>query len=159
MDLEKDEYLPFRKENAKNIYMNFNSNHPYPIKKEIPSMIQKRLSSLSKTKDIFDKIKDPYEKTLENSGFKTKLLYVHSNPIGKSRRKLRKKKVFYFNPPFSNSIKTNIGKEFLKLVSRHFPKSGFYGSIFNRNTIKISYSCMSNLEKELSNHNQKLLQN
>ena len=159
MDLEKDEYLPFRKENAKNIYMNFNSNHPYPIKKEIPSMIQKRLSSLSKTKDIFDKIKDPYEKTLENSGFKTKLLYVHSNSIGKSRRKLRKKKVFYFNPPFSNSIKTNIGKEFLKLVSRHFPKSGFYGSIFNRNTIKISYSCMSNLEKELSNHNQKLLQN
>ena len=60
MDLEKDEYLPFRKENAKNIYMNFNSNHPYPIKKEIPSKVQKRLSSLSKTKEIFDKIKDRF---------------------------------------------------------------------------------------------------
>ena len=33
MDLENDEYLPFRKENAKNIYMNFNSNHPCLIKK------------------------------------------------------------------------------------------------------------------------------
>ena len=43
MDLEKDEYLPFRKENTKNIYMNFNSNHPYLIKKEIAPMIQKRL--------------------------------------------------------------------------------------------------------------------
>ena len=60
MDLEKYEYLPFRKENAKNIYMNFNSNHPYPIKKEIPSKVQKRLSSLSKTKEIFDKIKDRF---------------------------------------------------------------------------------------------------
>ena len=54
MDLEKDEYLPFRKNNANNIYMDFNSNHPYLIKKENPSMTQKRLSSLSKTKEIFD---------------------------------------------------------------------------------------------------------
>ena len=159
MDLEKDEYLPYRKENAKNIYMNFNSNHPYSIKREIPSMIQKRLSSLSKTEDIFKKIKDPYEKTLKNSGFKTTLTYVQNNFKKSEKRKIRKKKVFYFNPPFSNCIKTNIGKEFLKIVSRHFPKTGFYGKLFNKNTIKISYSCMPNLEKEISNHNHKTLQN
>ena len=35
MDLEKNIYSPFRKENTKNIFMNFNSNHPYSIKREI----------------------------------------------------------------------------------------------------------------------------
>ena len=32
-------------------------------------MIQKSLSSLSKTKEMFDKIKVPYENTLKNNGF------------------------------------------------------------------------------------------
>ena len=50
---KKNEYLPFRKENAKNIYMNFISIHPYLIKREIQSMIQKRLSSLSKTEERY----------------------------------------------------------------------------------------------------------
>ena len=45
MDLEKDEYLPFRKKKVQNIYININSNHPYLIKREIPSMVQERLSS------------------------------------------------------------------------------------------------------------------
>ena len=67
--------------------------------------------------------------------------------------------MFYYNPLFSNYVKTNIGKEFLKIVSKHFPKSGFYGKLFNRNTIKISYSCMPNLEQEISNYNHKTLQN
>ena len=72
-------------------------------------MAQKRLSSISKTKEIFDKIKVSYEKTVKNSYFKTTLSYVQDNSIGITRRKLRKKKVFYYNPPFSNCIKTNIG--------------------------------------------------
>ena len=64
--------------------------------------------------------------------------------------------MFYYNSPFSNCNKTNKKKEFLKLVSKHFLKSG---KIFNRNTIKISYSCMPNLEKEIPKHNHKTLQN
>ena len=67
--------------------------------------------------------------------------------------------MFYYNPPFSNCVKTDIGKEFLKIVSKHFPKTGIYGKIFNKNTIKISYSCMHNLEKEIYKHNQKTPQN
>ena len=62
MDLEKDEYQPFRKENAKNIYMKFNSVYRFLIKKK-PSMIIKRFKFLSKTKDIFDKIKVPSKRT------------------------------------------------------------------------------------------------
>ena len=94
-------------------------------------MTQKRLSPISKTKEIFYKIKDPYEKTLKIVVLKEH--YHMFKIILSARKKLRKKKVFYYNPPFRNCIKTNIGKTFLKLVSKHFPKSGFYDSIFNRN--------------------------
>ena len=68
------------------------------------------------------KIKVSYESALKNSGFKTSLSYVKD--IIKKKQRLRKKKVFYYNPPFSNCVKTDIGKEFLKLVSKHFPKTG-----------------------------------
>ena len=68
--------------------MNFQSNHPYLIKREIPSMIQKRLSSLSKTEEKFKKIKIPYESALKNSGFKTSLSYVKD--IIKKKQRIRK---------------------------------------------------------------------
>ena len=53
--------------------------------------------------------------------------YVQDSPM-MYKRKLRKKKVFYYNPPFNNCIKTNKGTESLKLVSRYYPKSGFYST-------------------------------
>ena len=103
--------------------MNFNSNHPYFIKREIPSMIQKRLSSLSKTKEIFEK-NIPYESALKNSGFRTSLSNVKD--IIKKKQRLKKKRVFCYNPPFSNCVKTDIKKESLKTVSKNLLKSGIY---------------------------------
>ena len=103
-------------------------------------------------------MKLPYEKTLKYSGFKTLLSLVQDNPIGKTTRKLRKKKGNLLQSPFSNWIKTNIGIEFLKLVSRHFPKSGFYGTILNRNTIKIYYSCSLTWKRNVQPYH-KTLQN
>ena len=92
-------------------------------------------------KEIFTKVKTLYEKALKNSGFKTSLSYIKDNF---KEKRLREKKVFYYNQPFRNCVKTNIKKEFPKVVSKYFPKSGIYGKIFNKNTIKISYSCMLN---------------
>ena len=88
--------------------MNFISIHPYLIKREIQSMIQKRLSSLSKTEERYLEKKKSYENALNNSGFKTPLSYVQD--YFKQKQRLRKNKVFYHNPPFSNFVKTNIGK-------------------------------------------------
>merc|ERR1712055_337384 len=73
MDLNNNNYHPYRKENAKEIYVNCKSNHPCVIKREIPKMIQKRLSSLSKSKDLFDIAKTPYQKPLTDSGHNTQL--------------------------------------------------------------------------------------
>ena len=51
----------------------------------------------------------------------------------------------------------NIGKKFLQLVDKHFGKNSPYHKIFNRSTIKVSYSCMSNVKSIINGHNLKVL--
>ncbi len=53
----------------------------------------------------------------------------------------------------------NIGKVFIGLLERHFPPGHKYHSIFNKQTVKISYSCCSSVQSAISTHNRKLLRN
>ena len=55
------------------------------------------------------------------------------------------------------NVKTNVGKTFLKLLQCHFPKRHPMHKIFNRNTVKISYCCMRNMESVISSHNKQIL--
>ena len=59
--------------------------------------------------------------------------------------------------PHSANVNTNIGHRFLTLVDKHFPKENKLRKIFNRNTIKISYSCMNNTKEIVDNHNKRIL--
>ena len=52
--------------------------------------------------------------------------------------------------PFSSTLKTNIGKEFLKLVDQPFTKNEPFNKILNRNINKISYSFMPNVASEIA---------
>ena len=61
------------------------------------------------------------------------------------------------NPLYSNNIKSNVGKQFLRLVTRHFLKVHKLNEIFNKNTLKVSYSCMRSMSSILTNHNKKIL--
>ena len=45
----------------------------------------------------------------------------------------------------------------LALIDKHFPKDHKLRKIFNRNTIKISYSCMNNAKQIIDNHNKQIL--
>ena len=56
-----------------------------------------------------------------------------------------------------HNVSTNIGHRFLTLVDKHFPKDHKLRKIFNRNTIKISYSCMNNTKQIINNHNKGIL--
>ena len=56
------------------------------------------------------------------------------------------------------NIQTNIGREFLNLVCKHFPKNHRYNKIFNKNNIKVNYSCTDNLQTIIKKHNRKILQ-
>ena len=63
----------------------------------------------------------------------------------------------YFNPPYSAAVRSNIGRDFFNLLTKCFPKGHPLRKIFNRNTIKIGYSCTKNIEAIISSKNKKLL--
>ena len=116
-------------------------------------MIEKRISEISCDKEEFDKAKHDYNKALEKSGFKEKIEFKEQ-PENRSRRR---RKIIWFNPPYSSNVKSNIGKIFMKLIRKHFPKEHKFHKIFNKNTIKLSYSCMPNMESIITKHNNKIL--
>ena len=55
------------------------------------------------------------------------------------------------------NVKTNIGKTFFKLLQKHFPATHHMYTIFNKNKIKISYSCFPNMGSIISSHNKHIL--
>ena len=101
----------------------------------------------------FDNAKNAYENALAASGLESQLKF--NKPVPK--RRPRRRKITYFNPPYNAAVTTNIGKEFINLIDKHFPRHHKYHKIFNRNTIKVSYSCTSNMKTIISNHNKSLL--
>ena len=54
------------------------------------------------------------------------------------------------------AVTTNVGKKFLGLIDKHFPKTNKMHKIINRNTVKISYSCTKNIKAILQSHNAKI---
>ena len=81
----------------------------------------------------------------------------HSKKVGikyycHTLKKNRSHDIIWFNPPFSQNIKTNNGKIFLKLIKKHFSNHHHLHKIFNLNTIKLSYSCMSNMSSFIKQH-------
>ena len=156
LNLPTGTHKPFMKENSKPTYINVCSNHPPAILKQIPNMIQKRISNLSSSKEIFLNDIKPYQDALINAGHKQNLEF--SNETNTSNRtRTRKKDVTWYNPPFNASVTTNFAAKFLRLVDKHFVKGSPFNKIFNRNTIKVSYSCLPNLEQIISSHNKKVL--
>ena len=71
-------------------------------------------------------------------------------------RRNQSRNIICFNPPFSSNVETNVARKFLKLVQKHFSKH-CYHKIFNKNNIKVSYSCMDHMEKLIKKHNNNLL--
>ena len=154
-DLDNNTYKPFRKENNMPIYINKHSNHPLSILKQLPKSIEKRISKTPSNKDIFDESIKPYKDALKESSFSEALNYIA--PTTNKKQKNRKPKIIWFNPPFSNSVRSNIRGIFLRLLLKHFPRNHTTHKIFNRNTVKISYSCLRNISSIISSHNRNIL--
>ena len=47
-----------------------------------------------------------------------------------------------------------IWRIFLYLLDKHFGRNHNYHKIFNRNNVKISYSCMNNIKNTISSHSR-----
>ena len=158
-DLINDIYRPYRKPNDTPVYINKNSNDPPTVLRQLAKSVSKRISETSSNEEIFKESIPIYEEALKKSGFHEKLEYVREevDKHGKEEKKRRKRKIIWFNLPYSNNVKSNVGKQFLKLVRRHFPKGHKLSKISNKNTLKVSYSCMRNMSSILTSHNKKIL--
>ena len=55
------------------------------------------------------------------------------------------------------NVNTNVGKTFFKLLQKHFPPTHPMYTIFNKSTIKTSYSCFPNIGCIISSHNKHIL--
>jgi hypothetical protein len=71
-------------------------------------------------------------------------------------RKRGSRRIPWFNPPYSLDMETNVAKDFLELVDKHFPPGLIIYSICNRSTQKISYRRLPNLTSVIGKHNSKL---
>ena len=91
---------------------------------------------------------------LNKSGYKYNLSYKAPTPNAPRKSKNRQRNITWFNPSYSQNVETKVGKCFLQLIDKHFPKSNPLHKIFNRNTLKLSYSCMSNVKTIISSHNK-----
>ena len=78
-------------------------------------------------------------------------------PPQSPKNRQRKRRITWFNPPFCKSVKTKIGCEFLNLVESCFPKTHPLSKIINKNTVKISPSCMPNMGAKIASLNKQKL--
>ena len=80
----------------------------------------------------------------------------NTSTTNQKKTKMGMRNIIWFIPPFSKPVSTNVAKIFLQLVTKHFPRSHKLHKIFNRNTVKVSYSCMNNMSKIIKGHNKKV---
>ena len=161
LNLSSGKHMPYNKPNNIPLYVNKKSNHPPRIIDNIPQSItcNRRLSEISYDEESFNKAAPIYQKALNNSGYTHHLTFSPQTPIQPASpgRKNRKREIIWYNPPYSKNVATNVGRAFLKILDDEFPKEHVLHKIFNRNTVKISYSCMSNLKQNIDSHNKSIL--
>ena len=93
--------------------------HSRLIRKSITPMVSKRLDKLSRNSKNFKYSKKPYNQAFSDSGHNL-IQHTDDSQTTSKNRRIRGRKIFYFNLPFSNNLKTKLAKAFLKL---HFPKN------------------------------------
>ena len=122
---------------------------PYKLSRRFQGILKKDFPAYHQQKKIFENWKDNYKLPLLQFGYKENLNCTEKN--NKIDQKTQKCIILWFNPPYSRSVKTNIDKLYLCLISKPFPPTHKYRKIFNGNTIKINYTCMSNIKSKISN--------
>ena len=117
--------FPFKKPGNQPLYIDTQSNYPPSIIKHLPAAISRRISDISCNQGTFDEAKPDHEKALEDSGYTEELLYdktPDNEDLNKSKKNKRKRNIIWFNLPYRKNVQTNVGKIFLRLIKKPFPK-------------------------------------
>ena len=160
--LPTEDYKPFKKPNNRPLYVHTGSSHPPAVIRQIPVGINTRLSHISSSEEHFDNATHDYQKALNDSGHDYRLSYEPPKPKRTKKRNDRprnNRNIIWYNPPFSLGVRSNIGAQFLGLANQCFPEKHPLRTIFNKNTLKISYSCTKNFKQIMQAHNKRILSN
>ena len=95
-------------------------------------------------------IKISFHRHFKESNYNVSLDYSNHNPTSTPTSSSTKQKRH-------RAVKTNVDRKFLRLIYKHSPMTSSLHKLFNRNTVKVSYSCMPNLKNIISRHNKKIL--
>ena len=98
-NLATNKCFSFWKTNNTPFYINAFSNRMSTTMKQLPKMINKRISDLSCNKEVFDKVELVYEKALKDNWHFSSM--SHNNSNTKNTRRNRNRKVLWFNTPYS----------------------------------------------------------
>ena len=160
LDLPTGTYRPYHKPNSNPVYVNVGSNHPKSVINNIPLGVDERLSMTSSNEEIFNANVGVYQEALESAGHKHKLKYVEKDigSYNKVKKRTRSKKQYFFNPPYELNVKINVAKEVFKALERTIPKGHKLYPLLNRHTVKVTYSTMPNIQKKVSCHNKKVIE-
>ena len=137
------------------------SNYSPSVIRQTLLSIESRLSTLSFNEKIFQEAVALYQKALQNSGYKHTLTYKRPKNDNSSTninniKQNRKRQIIWFSPPFKLKTKAKISKLFLNLLDKHFRPHNKLHQLFNRTNVKISYSCMPNMNSCNYMHNHKV---
>ena len=123
----------------------------------LPALIRRFISPLTGIQksdaDIFNKAAPLYQSALDKSGYSYELKYERKNDRQTKPRRPRTRNITWYNPPFDLKVETNLGREFLRIINDSFPQGHVLKPIFNRNTLKLSYSCMPSVKNNIDAHN------
>ena len=156
MDLNHSNYQPFIKRNCKLRYVAKGSNHPANILENIPLNVNRRLQSIASDRTCFESQRGEYQRAIENAGYATQLKYDRTydkKNLMFSRntrapddthggKQARKRDIMWFNPPYNSYCSTKVGRQFRDLIQKYFSKGNIIGRLFNKNRLKLSYSCL-----------------
>ena len=132
------------------------SNHPPNIIRNIPEAINKRLSEIYSDEDAFNEAAPVYQEAFRMSGYAYNLKF-NPAPQRPPNQDRRRRNIICFNPPFNRNVLKHVGRAFINLVYKCFPTGHKLRKVFNRNTVKLSYSCTPSIKQLIDGHNKAIL--
>ena len=126
IDFKFGKFWPYRKPNG-------SGHHPSSITKQLPRMINNRITQPSCYRESFNNAIPPYAEALKKAGHSPRMACPMHSTISPNRKKSRKRNITCFNPPNNRLHK-----------------------IYDKFNVKLNFSCMPNMARMAKSHNGKL---
>lgn len=127
-------------------------NQPPQISRQPPLSISERLCNNSSNETWFESTKLECRETIRKTGYKFSLKCKPKNTPEKNRN--RHRNIVWLDPPISENVAPKKVKISLHLLNKYLIKSNKQRKILNKNTLKMSYSCMENARQIIKRLNK-----